>query len=162
MLEYQSPNQLRQLAVIIIVFVAGAAILGAFLGYILWGPGAANYSVMSQSDEATRTATVGSVSVTFPSVIVCKAGETSTRDIVINNLDNIPRYVAVNLNLVRSSGVDSTTISTLTSSPYGVTVAGYGSVIEELSLNPSAHGYAIFDIRVNGDLLGNIALYVVS
>jgi hypothetical protein len=161
-MEYQSQIQLRQLIIIIIVFVAAAAFLGALLGYILWGPGAANYSVMSQSNEATRTATVGSFSVTFPSVIVCKAGEISTRNIVINNLDDVPRYATVNLNLVQSGGVDSITISTLTGSPYDVTLAGYGSVTDELSLKPSAQGYAIFDVRVNGELLGSIALYVVS
>ncbi|MBE0512212.1 hypothetical protein IBX38_04085 [Candidatus Bathyarchaeota archaeon] len=132
------------------------------LGYIIWSPGAANYSVIAQSKEATRTVRIGDISITYPSVIICKAGEESSRTIEISNLDNDPKYVVVSLSLVRSSGVDSTTISALTGNPYRITLAAYGSVKDTLSFNPSSKGYAIFDITVNEKLAGSITLYVVS
>jgi hypothetical protein len=157
----QNPGQSKPFMIMFVMFVAFASILGAVLGYVIWGSGATNYSLMSRSNEATRTVTVDHLSVTFPSVIVCKA-ESSTIDIVIINHLAYPSYVTLSLSLVRNGGVDTSTINALTGSPHAVTLAAYETATEQLTLNPSALGYAIFDLRVDGELTGSIALYVVS
>lgn len=160
-METRQFGQFGRFTLLILLLVAGS-VIGVGMGYIIWSPGAANYSVISQSKEATRTVRIEDISVTFPSVIISKAGEDSSRTIEITNLDKDPRYVVVSLSLVRSSGVDSTTISALTGNPYKVTIAAYGSAKDVLSFKPSSNGYAIFDLTVNGELAGSITLYVVS
>jgi len=146
----------------LILLLMGGLLIGVVAGYIIWSPRAANYSVISQAKEATRTVSIGDISVTFPSVIICKSGEESSRTIEITNLHKDAKYVVVSLALVRSGGVDSATISALTGEPYKVTIAAYGSVQDVLSFKPSSNGYAIFDLTVNGELAGSINLYVVS
>lgn len=160
-METRQFGQFGRFTPLIILLVVGS-VIGVGMGYIIWSPGAANYSVISQSKEATRTVRIEDISVTFPSIIICKSGEDSSRTIEISNLDKDPKYVVVSLSLVRSSGVDSTTISALTGSPYKVTIAAYGSAKDILSFKPSSNGYALFDITVNGELAGSITLYVVS
>lgn len=147
--------------VLILILVAGS-VIGVSMGYVIWSPGAANYSIVSQSEEATRTVRIEDLSVTFPSVTIYKAGEDSSITIEISNLDNDPKHVVISLGLVRSSGVDGTTISALTGSPYKVGIAAYGSATDTLSFKPSSKGYAIFDVTVNGKLAGSTTLYVVS
>ena len=121
-MERRQFGQFGQFSLLILLLIAGSAI-GVAMGYLIWNPGAANYSVISKSEEATRTARVGHVQVTYPSVVICKEGESSTISMEVSNLDDEPELVVVSLSLVRSSGVDSTTISDITGSPYRATLA---------------------------------------
>lgn len=148
--------------VLLMILLAVGSVLGIGLGYILWNPGATNYSVISTSEDATRTARFGDLTVTFPSVLICKAGEESSITIEVSNLDDAPEYVIISLSIVRSSGVDSGTISAITSRTYRATLAAYGSATYVLSFEPVANGYAIFDVAVKGELAGSITLYVVA
>lgn len=132
------------------------------MGYLIWNPGASNYSIISESEEATRTTRLRNIQVTYPSVLICKKGEGSSFGIEISNFDNDPEYVVVSLSLVRSSGVDSTTISDITATPYRATLAAYGSTTDILNFTPTSKGYAIFDLNVKGELAGSITLYIVS
>jgi len=145
----------------LIVFVVAGLLVGAAVGYLMWSPGAANFGVVSSSKEATRTVRVGDVSVTFPSIVIVKSGADSSLTIGLTNLKKDPIYVAVSLALVRNSGIDSATVSGLTSSPYIITLASYGSANDLVSFKPSSNGYAFFDLMVNGDLAGTVAFYVV-
>ncbi len=154
-------NQIGQFRLLILILVVGA-VIGVAMGYMIWNPGASNYSIISKSEEVTRTARVGHLQVKYPSVVICKEGEDSTIAMEISNLDDEPELAVVSLSLVRSSGVDSTTISDITSNPYRTTLSAYGSGTNILNFNPSAKGYAIFDLTVRGDLAGSINLYVVS
>ena len=154
-------GQFGQFAFLILLLVVGS-VIGVAMGYMIWNPGAANYSVISKSEEATRTVRLGDISVIYPPVVISKAGEESSITIEISNRDNDPEYVVISLSLVRASGVDSTTISALTRNPYIVTLAAYGSAKDILSFKPSSRGYAIFDISVDEKVAGSITLYVVS
>jgi len=145
----------------LIIFVVAGLLVGAGVGYLMWSPGAANFGVVSSSKEATRTVRVGEVSVTFSSVVIVKSGADSTSTIGLTNLKKDPIYVAVSLALVRNSGIDSATITVLTGSSYKVTLASYGSASDLINFKPASTGYAFFDLMVNGDLAGTIALYVV-
>lgn len=145
----------------LVVFIVAGLLIGVGVGYLVWSPGAANYGVVSSSEEATRTVKVDDISVTFPSVAIVKSGADSSVTVGVTNLRRDPIYVAVSLALVRNSGIDSSTISSLTSSPYTITLASYGSANDSISFKPSATGYAFFDLMVNGHLAGTIAVYVV-
>jgi len=145
----------------LLVFVVAGLLIGVGVGYLMWSPGAANYGVVSTAKEATRTVRVGEVSVTFPSVTISKAGGDASITIGLTNLKRDPVYVVVSLALARNSGIDTTTVSTLTSSSYTVTLASYGTGSDILNIRPTSTGYAFFDLMVNGDLAGTIALYVV-
>jgi hypothetical protein len=145
----------------LLVLVVAGLLIGVSVGYLMWSPGAANYGVVSQSKEATRTVRVGDVTVTFPSVTISKVGGDASMTIGLTNLRGYPVYVAVSLALSRNSGVDTTTISTLTSTPYTITLASYGTASDILNIKPSSTGYAFFDLMVNGGLAGTIALYSV-
>ncbi|UCE44473.1 MAG: hypothetical protein JSV57_03075 [Candidatus Bathyarchaeota archaeon] len=160
-MERRPAWQFGQLLLLILILVAGSAI-GVAMGYMIWNPGAANYTVISESEDATRTVRIRDISVAYPSVAIYKVGEDSSMKIEISNLDRYPEYVVVSLSLVHSSGVDSATISAITGTPYKATIAGYGSATNVLSFKPSAEGYAIFDITVKGELAGSITFYVVS
>ncbi len=160
-MERRQFGQFGQFSLLILLLVVGS-VIGVAMGYLIWNPGAANYSVISKSEEATRTVRLEDISVAYPSVVICKAGEDSSMTIEISNFDNDPEYVVVTLSLVRSSGIDSTTISAITGNPYRATLAAYGSATNILSFKPSSKGYAIFDITVKGELAGSITLYVVS
>jgi hypothetical protein len=147
---------------LLILILAIGAVIGVSMGYLIWNPGASNYSVISKSEEATRTAWVGYIQVTYPSVVMCKPGEDASITIEMSNMDDVPELVVVSLSLVRSSGVDSTTISDITGNPYRATLASYGSATNILSFTPSDKGYAIFDLTIRGELAGSITLYIVS
>jgi hypothetical protein len=129
---------------------------------MIWNPGASNYSVISKSEEATRTIRIRDFSVTYPSVVICEVGEESSFSMEISNLDDEPEFVGVSLSLVRSSGVDSDMVSEITSNPYRATLASYGVATNIINFKPSTNGYAIFDVSVKGELAGGITLYVVS
>ncbi len=145
----------------LMVFVVAGLLIGVGVGYLMWSPGAANYGIVSSSKEATRTVKVGDISVTFPSVMIVKYGADSSLTIGVTNLKNDPKYVAVSLALASNNGIDSTTVSALTGSSYRVAMASYGSANDLISFKPSSTGYAFFDLSINGDLAGAIALYVV-
>ncbi len=143
------------------VFVAAGLLIGVGVGYLMWSPGAANFGVVSTSEEATRTVRVDDISVTFPSVTIVKSGTDSTITIGVSNVRRDPTYAVVSLALVRNSGIDTATISALASSSYTVTLAAFGSSSDVISFEPSSTGYAFFDLMVNGHLAGTVALYVV-
>jgi len=145
----------------LLVFVVAGLMIGVGVGYLMWSPGATNYAVVSTSKEATRTVHVDEITVTFPSVTISRAGSDTSLTIGLTNLKRDPVYVVVSLALARNSGIDTTTISTLTSSSYTVTLASYGTANDILNIRPSSTGYAFFDLMVNGELAGTIALYVV-
>jgi len=145
----------------LLVFVVAGLIIGVGVGFLMWSPGAANYGVVSTAKEATRTVKVGDVTVSYPSVTISKAGSEASITIGLTNLKREPVYVVVSLALARNSGIDTTTISTLTSSSYTVTLASYGAGSDILNIRPTSTGYAFFDLMVNGELAGTIALYVV-
>lgn len=156
-------TQLRQFPwlVPLVIFVAAGLLIGVGVGYLVWSPGATNFGIVSTSKEAARTVRVDDVSVTFPSVTIVTSGSDSTMTVGVSNVRREPVYVVVSLALVRNSGIDTTTISTLTSSSYTVTLAAYGSSSDVLSFKPLSTGYAFFDLMVNGHLAGTLALYVV-
>jgi len=145
----------------LIILVVAGLLIGAGVGYLVWSPGAANFGVVSSSKEATRTVRVNDLSVTFPSVVIVKSGADASLTIGLTNLRRDPVYVVVSLALVRNSGIDSATITILTGNPYIMTLASYGSANDLVNFKPSSTGYAFFDLTVNGDLAGTIALYVV-
>lgn len=145
----------------LLVFVVAGLMIGVGVGYLMWSPGATNYAVVSTAKEATRTVRVGEITVTYPSVTISKAGSDASITISLTNQKRDPVYAAVSLALARNSGIDTTTISTLTSSSYTVTLASYGTANDILNMKPSNTGYAFFDLMVNGELAGTIALYVV-
>lgn len=154
-------GQSRQLGLLIMLVVVGS-LIGVAMGYLIWNPGASNYSVISKSEEATRTAKIRDIYVIYPSVVICEVGKEASISMGISNFNEEPELVVVMLNLVRSSGVDSTTISNITGNSYRTTLAAYGSTTNIISFNPSAKGYAIFDLNIKGELAGSITLYVVS
>jgi len=145
----------------LLAFVFAGLLIGVSVGYLMWSPGAANYGVVSTSKEATRTVRVDDITVTFPSVTIAKAGGDASITIGLTNLKGYPVYAVVSLALARNSGIDTTTVSTLTSSSYTVTLASYGTANDILNIRPSSTGYAFFDLMVKGELAGTIALYVV-
>jgi len=146
----------------LLVFVVAGLMIGVGVGYLMWSPGASNYAVVSTAQEATRTVRVGDITVTFPSVTISKVGsDDSSITIGLTNLKRDPVYVVVSLALARNSGIDTATISTLTSSSYTVTLASYGTANDTLNIKPTNTGYAFFDLMVRGELAGTIALYVV-
>jgi len=145
----------------LIVFVVAGLMIGVSVGYLVWNPGATNYAVVSTAKEATRTVKVHELTVTFPSVTIAKAGTDTSITIVVTNLDRDPVYVVVSLALARNSGIDATTISTLTSNSYTATLASYATANDILNIRPQSTGYAFFDLMVKGELAGTIALYVV-
>jgi hypothetical protein len=146
----------------LMVFVVAGLLIGVTVGYLMWSPGASDFGVVSSSKEATRTVRVSDVSFMFPSVTIAKAGADSSLTISLTNLRGYVMYVAVSLALVRNSGIDSDTISALTSGSYTVTLAAYGSTSDTINLKPTSTGYAFFDLMANGNLAGTIAVYVVS
>lgn len=117
--------------------------------------------VVSSSKEATRTVRIDDITVTLPSVTISKAGGDASITIGLTNLRGYPVNVVVSLALSRNSGIDTTTVSALTSSSYTITLASYGTASDILNIKPSSTGYAFFDLMVNGQLAGTIALYVV-
>jgi len=145
----------------LIIFVVAGLLVGVSVGYLVWSPGAANFGVVSSSKEATRTVRVGDVSVTFPSVAIVRSGADASLTVGLTNLKKDPIYVAVSLALIRNNGIDSATITVLTGSAYIVTLASYGSANDLVNFKPASTGYAFFDLTVNGDFAGTIALYVV-
>lgn len=154
-------RQFGNFSLLILLLVVGS-VIGVAMGYMIWNPGASNYSVIAKSEDATRTARIRDIQVTFPSVVICKPGEDAAIAMEISNMNDEPELVVVSLSLVRSSGVDSKTINDVTSDPYRATLAAYGSATNIISFNPSAKGYAIFDLTLRGELAGSITLYVVS
>lgn len=157
----EAPAKLVMRWMPLLVFIFAGLLIGVSVGYLVWSPGAANYGVVSASQEATRTVRVGDITATFPSVTISKAGGDASITIGLTNLRGNPVYVAVSLALARNSGIDTTTVSTLTSSPYTITLASYGTASDILNIRPSSTGYAFFDLMVNGQLAGTIALYTV-
>jgi hypothetical protein len=157
----EAPGKLVMRWMPLLVLVVAGLLIGVSVGYLVWSPGAANYGVVSESNEATRTVKVGDVTATFPSVTICKAGGDSSITIGLTNLRGYPLYVAVSLALSSNNGIDTATVSTLTSSPYTITLASYGTASDILNIKPSSTGYAFFDLMVNGQLAGTIALYSV-
>jgi len=145
----------------LVVFVVAGLLIGVGVGYLMWSPGASNYAVVSTSKEATRTVRVDDITVTYPSVAFAKAGIDSSLTITLSNMKSYPVFVTVSLALVRNSGIDTTTISALTTDSYTVTLTSYGTGSDIINLKPTSTGYAFFDLMVNGDLAGSIALYVV-
>jgi len=145
----------------LLVFVVAGLGIGVGVGYLMWSPGATNYAIVSTAKEATRTVRVGDITVTFPSVTICRTGSDTSITIGLTNLKREPVYVVVSLALARNSGIDTNTISTLTGSSYTVTLASYGTASDIRNIRPSSNGYAFFDLIVNGDFAGTIALYVV-
>lgn len=145
----------------ILVFVVAGLMIGVGVGYLMWNPAASNYAVVSTAEEATRTVKIHEVTVTFPSVVITKVGTDTTITITLTNLRREPSYVVVSLALARNSGIDATTISTLTSNSYIITLASYATANDILNIRPQNTGYAFFDLMVDGDLAGTIALYVV-
>ena len=145
----------------LLVFVVAGLAIGVGVGYLMWNPGATNYAVVSTAKEATRTVRVGDITVAFPSVSISKVGSDTTITIGLTNLQRDPHYVVLSLALARNSGIDTTTVSTLTTGSYTVTLASYGTASDILNIRPTSTGYAFFDLMVNGELAGTIALYVV-
>ena len=145
----------------LIVFVVAGLVIGVSVGYLMWNPGATNYSVVSSAKEATRTVRIGGNTVTFPSVSISKVGSDAQITIGLTNLQRDPNYVVVSLALARNSGIDTTTISTLTTGSYTITLASYGTGSDIINIRPTSTGYAFFDLMVDGELAGTIALYVV-
>lgn len=145
----------------LVVFVVAGLLIGVGVGYLMWSPGASNYAVVSTSREATRTVRVHDITVTYPSVAFAKLGSDSSLTITLTNVKPYPVFVTVSLALVRNSGIDTATISALTTDSYTVTLTSYGTGSDIINLNPTSTGYAFFDLMVNGDLAGSIALYVV-
>jgi hypothetical protein len=145
----------------LLALAAIGLLVGVGLGYLVWGPGAADYGVVSGSKVATRTARVGGFSVTFPSAVFAKAGNDTSIPITITNLRGVPASAGISLALASNSGIDTATISTLTANPYVVTLAAYGGTNYVIASKPSGTGYAFFDLIVDGESAGSIALYVV-
>jgi len=145
----------------LLVFVVAGLIVGLGVGYLMWSPGAINFGVVSTAKEATRTVRIDDVTVTFPSVTISRVGSDTSITIGVTNLKRDAVYVVVSLALARNSGIDTTTISSLTSSSYTVTLASYGTGSDILNIRPTSTGYAFFDLMVNGELAGTISLYVV-
>lgn len=145
----------------LLVLIVAGLMIGVSVGYLVWSPGAANYGVVSTAEEAMRTVKIHELTATFPSATFAKVGSDSSITITITNLRREPDYVGVSLALARNNGVDTTTISTITASPYIVTLASYGSANDIINIKPSSTGYAFFDLIVDGELAGTIALYVV-
>lgn len=145
----------------LVVFIVAGLLVGVGVGYLMWSPGASNYAVVSTSKEATRTVRVDDITVTYPSVAFAKSGSESSLTITLTNMRPYPVYVTVSLALVRNSGIDTETVSTLTTDSYTVTLTSYGTGSDIINLAPTSTGYAFFDLMVNGDLAGSIALYVV-
>ncbi len=145
----------------IIVFVVAGLMVGVSVGYLMWNPAASNYAVVSTANDATRTVKIHEVTVTFPSVVITKVGTDTSITIVLTNMRRELSYVVVSLALARNSGIDQTTISSLTSNYYTVTLASYASANDILNIKPQGTGYAFFDLMIDGDFAGTIALYVV-
>jgi len=145
----------------LLVFVVAGLIVGLGVGYLMWSPGAINFGVVSTAKEATRTVRIDDVTVTFPSVTISRVGSDASITIGVTNLKRDAVYVVVSLALARNSGIDTTTVSSLTSSSYTVTLASYGTGSDILNIRPTSTGYAFFDLMVNGELAGTISLYVV-
>jgi hypothetical protein len=145
----------------LVVFVVAGLLVGVGVGYLMWSPGASNYAVVSTSKEATRTVRVDDVTVTYPSVAFAKPGSESSLTITLTNMRSYPLYVTASLALVRNSGIDAETISALTTDSYTVTLTSYGTGSDIINLTPTSTGYAFFDLMLNGELAGSIALYVV-
>jgi len=145
----------------LIAIVVAGLLVGVGVGYLVWSPGASNYAVVSTSKEATRTLRLDDLTVTYPSVAFAKPGSDSSLTITLTNMRRDPVFVTVSLALVRNSGVDTATISALTTNSYTVTLTSYGTGSDIINLKPASTGYAFFDLMVNGELAGSIALYVV-
>jgi hypothetical protein len=145
---------------LLLVFLVAASVIGIGAGYMIWSAGASNYAVISKAKEELRTSRIHDISVTYPTVIIAKAGQENSITIGLTNLDDDPEYVAVSLALASNNGIDTSTISTLTN-VYTVTLASYGTVNHTLNMNPSTTGYAFFDLIVKGKLVGTVTLYVV-
>jgi len=145
----------------LLVLAVAGLMVGVGVGYLVWSPGAFNYGVVSTAEEATRTVKIHQLTVTFPSATFAKAGRDASMTITITNLRSEPDYIGVSLVLARNNGVDTATISTITTNPYAVTLASYGSASDVINIKPSSTGYAFFDLIVDGELAGTIALYVV-
>jgi hypothetical protein len=145
----------------ILVFVIAGLMVGVSVGYLMWNPAASNYAVVSTAKDATRTVKIHEVTVTYPSVVITKVGTDTSITITLTNMRREPSYVVVSLALARNSGIDATTISALTSSSYTITLASYATANDILNIKPQGTGYAFFDLMVDGDFAGTIALYVV-
>jgi len=145
----------------LLVLVVAGLMIGVGVGYLVWSPGANNYAVVSTAKEATRTVRVGEITVTYPSVAISKVGTDYSLTIGLTNQRRDFVYAAVSLAIARNSGIDTATISALTGTAYTVTLAAYGTANDVLNIKPSSTGYAFFDLMVNGELAGTIALYVV-
>lgn len=145
----------------ILVFVVAGLMIGVGVGYLMWNPAASNYAVVSTAKEATRTVKIHEITVTFPSVVITKVGTDTTITITLTNLQRDHIYIVVSLALTRNSGIDATTISTLTSTTYSITLASYATANDTRNFKPQTTGYAFFDLMVDGHLAGTIALYVV-
>lgn len=144
-----------------VVFIVAGLLIGVSIGYLMWNPGFSNFGVVSSSKEATRTVRVHSLSVTFPSVVIAKSGADYSLTIALTNLRSEPVYVALSMALISNSGIDSATVSVLTSSSYSITLASYGSANDVINFKPTSTGYAFFDLMVSGDLAGTTTVYVV-
>ena len=145
----------------LLVFVIAGLMIGVSVGYLMWNPAATNYALVSTAKEETRTVKVHEITVTFPSVVIAKVGTDASITITLTNLKREPTYIVVSLALARNNGIDTTTITTLTSNSYIVTLASYATTNDTLNIKPQSTGYAFFDLMVQGDLAGTITLYVV-
>ena len=145
----------------LLVFVIAGLMIGVSVGYLMWNPAATNYALVSTAKEETRTVKVHEITVTFPSVVIAKVGTDASITITLTNLKREPTYIVVSLALARNNGIDTTTITTLTSNSYIVTLASYATANDTLNIKPQSTGYAFFDLMVQGDLAGTITLYVV-
>ena len=153
-------QQMTRWMPLVVIIVAGL-LVGVGVGYLIWSPGASNYAVVSTSKEATRTVRVDDFTVTYPSVAFAKPGSDSSLTITLTNMRSYSVFATVSLALVRNSGIDTATISALTTDSYTVTLTSYGTGSDIISFKPTSTGYAFFDAMVNGDLAGSIAVYVV-
>ncbi len=146
----------------LLIIVGAGLMVGGGVGYLIWSPGASNYAVMSTAEEAVRTVKIDDINVTFPSVMIVKAGTIASLTInLTTSLRSNLAYVSVSLALVQNSGIDADTIGTLTTNKYSVTLASYAAETDTINVQPRSTGYAFFDLIVKGKIAGTIALYVV-
>ena len=145
---------------LVIVLVLGL-VLGVAIGHTVWSQSASKYETVSLSADARRMVQVGRFAITFPSVVIALAGNSTTITIEVVNQDDSPRFVDVMLSLVASSTIDSETIADLTATPLQATLGAAGSISHPITLSPTSAGYAILDIWVRGELAGSMTVYVV-
>ncbi len=158
-MQPQGQQVMRWMPLLVLAIIG--LMLGVGVGYLVWSPGASNYGVVSTANEATRTVWINQLTVTFPHAVFAKVGSDSSINVTVENKQPILDFAIVSLTLARNNGVDTTTVNAMATDPYTLTLTSFGTASHIANFRPTSTGYAFFDLTVDGELAGTIALYVV-